>query len=32
VTFQPDDTQKVMFSIRGRVVDIVNEPDEEAEE
>jgi hypothetical protein len=32
VTFQPDDKQKVMFSIRGRVVDIVNEPDEEAEE
>ena len=32
VTFQPDDTQKLMFSIRGRVVDVVNEPDEEAEE
>jgi len=32
VTFQPDDTQKLLFSIRGRVVDIVNEPDEEAEE
>jgi hypothetical protein len=32
VTFQPDDTQKLVFSIRGRVVDIVNEPDEEAEE
>jgi len=31
VTFQPDDTQKLLFSIRGRVVDIVNEPDEEAE-
>lgn len=32
VTFQPDDTQKVLFSIRGRVVDIVNEPEEDAEE
>ena len=32
VTFQPDDTQKLSFSIRGRVVDIVNQPDEEAEE
>ena len=32
VTFQPDDTQKLLFSIRGRVVDIVNEPDEEAVE
>ena len=32
VTFQPDDTQKLTFSIRGRVVDIVNEPEEEAEE
>jgi hypothetical protein len=32
VTFQHGDTQKVVFSIRGRVVDIVNEPDEEAEE
>jgi hypothetical protein len=32
VTFQPDDTQKVMFSIRGRVVDIVNEPDDNSEE
>jgi len=31
VTFQPDDTQKLLFLIRGRVVDIVNEPDEEAE-
>jgi hypothetical protein len=31
VTFQPDDTQKLLFSIRGRVVDIVNEPDEGAE-
>ncbi len=32
VTFQPDDTQKLMFSIRGRAVDIVNEPEEDAEE
>jgi hypothetical protein len=32
VTFQPDDTQKLMFSIRGRVVDIVNEPEEDAED
>jgi len=32
VTFEPDESQKVMFSIRGRVVDIVNEPDEEAVE
>lgn len=32
VTFEPDDTQKVVFSIRGRVVDVLNEPDEEAEE
>jgi hypothetical protein len=32
VTFEPDDTQKVMFTIRGRVVDVVNEPDEQAEE
>ena len=32
VTFQPDDTQKLTFSIRGRVVDIVNEPEEETEE
>ncbi len=32
VTFQPDETRKLMFSIRGRVVDIVNEPDEDAEE
>ena len=31
VTFQPDDTQKLLFLIRSRVVDIVNEPDEEAE-
>jgi hypothetical protein len=32
VTFEPDDTQKLMFSIRGRVVDIVSEPDDEGEE
>jgi hypothetical protein len=32
VTFQPDDTQKLVFSIRSRVVDIVNEPDENAED
>jgi len=32
VTFQPDDTQKVVFSIRGRVVDILNEPEEDAEQ
>ena len=31
VTFQPDDTQKLLFSIRSRVVDVVSEP-EEAEE
>src|SRR5947209_2626301 len=33
VTFEPDETQKVLFTIRGRVVDVVSEPaDEEAEE
>jgi hypothetical protein len=32
VTFQPDDTQKLLFSIRGRVVDIVNDTEEEGEE
>jgi hypothetical protein len=32
VTFEPDDTQKVVFSIRGRVVDVVNEPEEDAED
>ena len=32
VTFQPDDTQKLLFSIRGRVVDIVNDAEEEGEE
>lgn len=31
VTFQPDEDQKVVFSIRSRVVDVVNDP-EEAEE
>lgn len=28
VTFWPDDTQKVVFSMRARVVDVMNEPDE----
>ena len=32
VTFQPDDTQKLLFSIRGRVVDVINDSEEEAEE
>jgi hypothetical protein len=32
VTFQPDDTQKLVFTIRGFLVDIVDESDEEAEE
>jgi hypothetical protein len=32
VTFQPDDTQILLFSIRGRVVDVGNEPEEEAED
>jgi hypothetical protein len=32
VTFQPDDTQKLVFTIRGRVVDIVDESEEESEE
>ena len=32
VTFQPDDTQKLTFSIRGRVLDIVNQPDEAEEQ
>jgi hypothetical protein len=32
VTFQPDDTQKVVFSIRGRVVDLIVEPEEDQEE
>jgi len=29
VTFQPDDDQKVVFSIRNRVVDVVNDTEEE---
>jgi hypothetical protein len=32
VTFEPDETQKLVFTIRGRVVDVVNEPDEDPEE
>jgi len=32
VTFQPDDTQKLVFSIRGRVMDIVNETEDNTEE
>ena len=28
VTFQPDDDQKLVFSIRGRVVDVVNDTEE----
>jgi hypothetical protein len=32
VTFQPAGSQKVMFSIRGRVVDVVTDAEEEAEE
>ena len=32
VTFQPDDTQKVVFSIRGRVVDLIVEQEDDAEE
>jgi hypothetical protein len=31
VTFQPDDTQKVVFSIRGRVIDVINDTEEDAE-
>jgi hypothetical protein len=31
VTFQPDDTQKLVFSVRGRVVDIVNDAGDEEE-
>lgn len=31
VTFEPDDTQKLIFAIRSRVVDIVSEPDDDAE-
>jgi len=32
VTFQPDDTQKLVFSIRGRVMDLVNETEDNTEE
>lgn len=32
VTFVPDDDQKVVFSVRNRVVDVVNDAGEEAEE
>lgn len=32
VTFQPEESQKVMFSIRGRVVDVIHDAEEEAEE
>jgi dTDP-4-dehydrorhamnose 3,5-epimerase-like enzyme len=31
VTFQPDDDQKLVFSIRGRVVDVVNDTEETEE-
>jgi len=32
VTFRPEDGQRIVFSIRGRVLDIVNEPGEDPEE
>lgn len=32
VTFQPDESQKLVFTVRGRVIDMTSEPDEEAEE
>jgi hypothetical protein len=32
VTFQPDDDHKILFSIRGRVVDVVNTDEEEGDE
>jgi hypothetical protein len=32
VTFRPDETQKLVFTIRGRVVDVVNDANEEGEE
>lgn len=32
VTFEPDDTQKLMFSIRSRAVDVINDSEEDAEE
>ena len=31
VTFQPDDTQKITFSVRGHAVDIVNDTEEDEE-
>ena len=31
VTFQPDDDQKLVFSIRGRVIDVVNDAEEPEE-
>jgi hypothetical protein len=32
VTFQPDEDQKILFSIRGRVVDVITAEDEEGDE
>src|SRR5262249_31588638 len=32
VTFQPDDTQKLTFSIRGKAVDVVSEPEDDSDE
>lgn len=32
VTFRPGETQKLVFSIRGRVVDVVNDAEDEGEE
>ena len=32
VIFRPDDTQKLVFSIRGRVVDVVNDAQDEGED
>jgi hypothetical protein len=32
VTFQPDDTQKILFSIRSRVVDVIQDSEEDAEQ
>jgi hypothetical protein len=32
VTFQPGDSQKLLFSIRGRVVDVIDDTEKEAEE
>jgi hypothetical protein len=31
VTFQFDDMQKLLFSIRGRMVDVVNDAEDEGE-